>query len=165
MQQKNGLAGTPMNAWDISEGRLVDIITYVKSLSLPEDEELDQDATGWRDGYSQIAGVIEAGEDTWKERQGLAVTEGERLYHKYQCYSCHPAYVDTATTNALRGVDAATAYPENHTLPKLRKDSSYEVPSDATASPRQGPSQLLRKRRSGMTMPSDNDPPSLTPNQ
>ncbi len=123
---KGGLLGTPMNEWDISDERLAEIITYVKSLSLPGDEDADG-STGWRDPYNQIAGVIDASDDPWTDDPGGAIEQGEGLYHKYQCYTCHPAYADAARTDALRGVEGSGTYPDDHTYPKLRKDSSYTV--------------------------------------
>lgn len=121
-----GLNGTPMNAWDVSEERVRDIVTYVKSLSTPGDEDGDG-ATGWRDPYNQIASVIDATDDPWADDRAEAVAEGERLYHKYQCYTCHPAYATPARTHELREASGEATYPDDHTYPKLRKDSSYEV--------------------------------------
>ena len=61
------------------------------------------------------------------------MTEGQRLYHLRQCYTCHPGYGTAAQINEWRGVEAGTTYPADLTLPKLRRDSSYEVLGYAVA--------------------------------
>jgi mono/diheme cytochrome c family protein len=116
---KAGLDGTPMYEWDISDERLADILIYIKSLS--------EEDTGWRDPTNQIADVIATGDDPWSGREAKAVTEGQRLYHLYQCYTCHPGYGTPAQINAWRGVEASTTYPDDLTFPKLRLDSSFKV--------------------------------------
>ncbi len=116
---QHGLDGTPMLPWAVSEERLHDIVQYVKSLS-PED-------SGWRDPTNEIGGEIYTPDDPWAGREQQAVAEGRRLYHKHQCFSCHPAYAPPSELNALRGVDAATSYDATLTWSKLKKDSSYEV--------------------------------------
>ena len=120
-----GLDGTPMYEWDISDERLADIVAYIKSLS---GEDL-----GWRDPVNQVADVIATGDDPWSGREAEAVTEGQRLYHLRQCYSCHPGYGTAAQLNEWRDVAADTTYPADLTFPKLRRDSSYEVNGYAVA--------------------------------
>ena len=124
---KGGLDGTPMYEWDISDERLADIITYVKSLSPAGDPENDVDPVGWRDPYAQIGAALVAGDDPWAGKESAAVEAGEQLYHKYQCYNCHPGYGSAEQLNGWRDMDAGTEYPDDLTYPKLRKDSSYEV--------------------------------------
>ncbi len=127
---QHGLDGTPMLPWAVSEQRLRDILQYVKSLS-PED-------SGWRDPTNEIGDVIYTPPDPvtdeshpkhpWYRQPEKAVAAGAEAYHKYQCWSCHPAYMTQKQLNALRGPSFAdTAYDASLTYGKLKKDSSYEV--------------------------------------
>jgi mono/diheme cytochrome c family protein len=116
---QHGLDGTPMLPWAVSEERLRDIVQYVKSLS-PED-------SGWRDPTNEIGVEIHTPDDPWQGKEQAAVAAGRQLYHKHQCWQCHPAYATQAQLNELRGVDPGTAYDASLTYGKLKKDSSYQV--------------------------------------
>jgi mono/diheme cytochrome c family protein len=120
-----GLDGTPMYPWAVSEQRLRDIIQYIKSLS-PEDE-------GWRDPTNEIGEVVQLDADSWGGTEDDAIARGEFLYHKAQCYSCHPAYVSPARLNEIRELDPSTTYAEDLSYAKLKRDSSYKVLGYAVA--------------------------------
>ncbi len=123
---QHGLDGTPMLPWDISEERLREIIQYIKSVSPPDE--------GWHDSTNEIGDVIftptdpvEDAQHAWFGKPQEAVAAGRKAYHVRQCWSCHPAYVPVAELNELRGVEATTAYDDQLTYSKLKKDSSFEV--------------------------------------
>ena len=115
---KRGLNGTPMLQWDLSDQQLDDIIQYIKTFSAPE--------TGWRDLFIEIGDVVESGDDPWVGREQEAVTRGEKIYHKNECYSCHPGYATPARLTELREKEAGTKYRDDLSYPVL-KDSSYTV--------------------------------------
>ncbi len=116
---REGLDGTPMYPWAVSEQRLREIVQYIKSLSA-EDE-------GWRDPTNEIGAPVEVGSDPWEGKLAQALEVGKAAYHKNQCYGCHPAYVGAAELNAIRGVDPATTYPADLSYSKLKTDSAFEV--------------------------------------
>ena len=128
---KNGLDGTPMYPWAVSEQRLHDIVQYIKTLS-PEDE-------GWRDPVNEIGEPVETPDDPWTapggEGQKAAIEAGRVAYHHVQCYSCHPAYVAGAEINRIRGLPEDTPYGADLHLSKLKRDSAFEVEGYKVAIP------------------------------
>ena len=115
----HGLDGTPMLKWAVSDERLEDILSYVKSLSGPGE--------GWHDETNEIGQVVYTPDDPWAGKEKEAIEEGRKAYHVRQCWSCHPAYVTPSQINAMRGADATTTYRPDITYSVLKKDSSYEV--------------------------------------
>ena len=116
---RRGLAGTPMLPWDLSDVQLLDIIQYIKSLSLEE--------SGWRDVYSQVGDAVGAGQDPWADIKERGIARGREIYHgAASCHLCHPGYVTSEELRAIRGDPEGTTYRENLTYPAL-KDSEYEV--------------------------------------
>ena len=116
---RHGLDGTPMLPWAVSEQRLTDIVQYIKTLS-PED-------TGWRDPTNEVGQMMPTPPDPWIGKEQEAIEKGRAVYHKNQCYSCHPAYLKPAEINTIRGVPPETAYAADLTYSKLKRDSSYSV--------------------------------------
>ncbi|HXU64032.1 MAG TPA: cytochrome c [Polyangia bacterium] len=111
---RQGLHGTAMQAWQVPDAELDDLIQYVKSF-----------APRWR---SETAGdEIVASPDPWSARPAEAVARGARVYHGLaQCaVACHPAYVTRAEvaafTNELTGIQ----------LRELRADLYQAVPKDS----------------------------------
>ncbi len=115
---RNGLDGTPMLAWDLSDQQLDGIIQYIKTLSEPE--------TGWRDLFTEIGDVVEVGENPWVGKESEAVTAGEKVYHKNDCYACHPGYLAPPDLAALREAPEGTTFRDNLSYPAI-KDSDYTV--------------------------------------
>ncbi len=112
---KNGLHGSAMLPWDISDQRLTDVIQYIKTMS-----------PRWRD--EAPAEAIETSKDPFSEAQRAeAIALGENLYHtKTQCSQCHPAYVSQDKVNEFlvaQGKEPGTARPDAHW--SVAKDSSY----------------------------------------
>jgi len=111
---RQGLHGTAMQAWQVPDAELDDLIQYVKSF-----------APRWR---SETAGdEIVASPDPWSARPAEAVARGARIYHGLaQCaVACHPAYVTRAEVAAfakeLTGIE----------LRELRADLYQSVPKDS----------------------------------
>jgi mono/diheme cytochrome c family protein len=116
---KNGLDGTPMLPWALSDKQLADIIQYVKSLS-PE-------GTGWRDVYSEISDVVDIGEDPFASDPAAGVAQGRDVYHRIGCYNCHPGYVTPVEINRISGKDEGNAHRDDLTYPKATKSSAFDV--------------------------------------
>ena len=115
---KRGLAGTPMLPWALSDEQLTDIIQYIKSLS-PAGE-------GWRNPFTSVGDVVDAGEDPWVGKETYGIERGKRLYHgTANCASCHPGYVNPNELGKLIDDDEVKARP-TYFLPVL-KDSNYAV--------------------------------------
>ena len=113
---KRGLNGTPMLPWALSDEQLDDIIQYVKSLS-PEGQ-------GWRDIYSEIGDIVEAGDDPWAGRVNEALVRGEEIYHdKAKCHSCHPGYVTPERFEEITGSPPRA----DLTYPLAKSTDNYQV--------------------------------------
>jgi len=76
---RDGLNGTPMQGWALSEEELVAVIAYLKTLSVRWKEE-------------EVPAELEVDPDPWTGRVTEAVAEGKGLYHRVGCASCHPSY-------------------------------------------------------------------------
>lgn len=116
---KQGLDGTPMLAWHLSDGQLDDIIQYVKSLSPPE--------TGWRDVYAEIGEVVDIGADPYAADPAAGVARGREVYHRIGCFTCHPGYVPPTEINRLTGKPEGTAQRSDLTWPKATRSSAFDV--------------------------------------
>ena len=79
---RGGLHGTAMQAWDVPEAELDDLIQYVKSFSPRWQKETPGD-------------LIVPTHDPWIGKEAEGVERGKRVYHGLaQCaVACHPAYV------------------------------------------------------------------------
>ncbi|HVV16210.1 MAG TPA: c-type cytochrome [Polyangia bacterium] len=127
-----GLHGTAMQAWQVPDAELDDLIQYVKSF-----------ASRWR---SETAGdEITASPDPWQGREAEALARGVRVYHGLaQCaVACHPAYVARAEiaafTKELTGMDLREIRADVYQ--PVAKDSDYGVkilPPDFTFNPLRG---------------------------
>jgi mono/diheme cytochrome c family protein len=123
---RNGLNGTQMLPWDISDERLDSVIQYIKTFS-----------PVWKE---QKAGTpVEFKPDPWPpELASKAIEQGRKVYHGLaQCYSCHPSYASLEEVNAYakeltgNGVDSLR---ENAHL-SIIQGSSYNhsyMPPDFT---------------------------------
>ena len=136
---KDGLHGTAMLAWDVPDGELGDLISYVKAFS-----------PRWLTEKAGDPIVLSA--DPWTgRRQDAGIDRGKRIYHGLaQCaVACHPAYASRpeifAFTKELTGMRVEefrsdlyasvpkpsdfgrTIVPPDFTFNKLR---SGETPAD-----------------------------------
>ncbi len=115
---RQGLHGTAMQAWQVPDAQLDDLIQYVKSF-----------APRWR---SETAGdEVVASPDPWLDRPADALARGARVYHGLaQCaVACHPAYVTRAEiaafTKELTGIELRELRPDVYQ--PVPKDSDYGV--------------------------------------
>ena len=115
---RQGLHGTAMQAWQVPDAELDDLIQYVKSF-----------APRWR---SETPGdEVTASPDPWLGREADAVARGVRVYHGLaQCaVACHPAYVTRAEiaafTKELTGIELREIRPDVYQA--VAKDSDYGV--------------------------------------
>lgn len=115
---RGGLHGTAMLAWDgVPEGKLEDIIQYIKTFSPRWKEE-------------QPGEPIPASADPWKGRVDDAVARGKLVYHGLaRCQGCHPAYAPRSyiseATRELTGSPSAD-FRDDMYLPEL-KESDFGV--------------------------------------
>jgi mono/diheme cytochrome c family protein len=129
---REGLHGTAMQAWQVPEAELDDLIQYMKSF-----------AARWR---SESPGEeIAPSPDPWPGRDVEALARGVRVYHGLaQCaVACHPAYVPRAEiaafTKDLTGIDLREIRADVYQ--PVAKDSDYGVkilPPDFTFNPLRG---------------------------
>ncbi len=144
---RQGLHGTAMQAWQVPDAELDDLIQYVKSF-----------APRWR---SETPGdEVAASPDPWPGREADAVARGARVYHGLaQCaVACHPAYVTRAEiaafTKELTGIDLREIRPDVYQ--PVAKDSDYGVkilPPDFTFNALRGgdtPGDIYRAIASGI---------------
>ncbi len=115
---RQGLPGTAMQAWQVPDTQLDDLIQYVKSF-----------APRWR---SETAGdPIVTTPDPWVGRRADALARGARVYHGLaQCaVACHPAYVTRAEiaafTKELTGIELRELRPDVYQ--PVPKESDYGV--------------------------------------
>jgi mono/diheme cytochrome c family protein len=144
---REGLHGTAMQAWQVPEVELEDLIQYVKSF-----------APRWR---TETAGdEIAIAADPWTGRDAEALARGARVYHGLaQCaVACHPAYVTRAEiaafTKELTGIDLRELRPDIYQ--PVPKDSDYGfkiLPPDFTFNPLRGgdgPADIYRAIAAGI---------------
>lgn len=113
---RNGLRGTPMLPWDISEERLDAVVQYIKTFS-----------DVWKEG--EPGTPLQLTKDPFgPERAQEAIALGKKVYHGIaQCYTCHPSYAPLSEINeaSLETTgNAVTSIRENAHLSTLL-DSSY----------------------------------------
>jgi mono/diheme cytochrome c family protein len=78
---RQGLEGTAMRPWNVSDRELDGVVQYLKTFS-----------PRWK--TEKPAEAIQPSPDPFAGHADDAIAEGARLYHvKAQCMSCHPAYV------------------------------------------------------------------------
>jgi mono/diheme cytochrome c family protein len=114
---KNGLHGTAMLEWDISDERLYTIVQYIKTFS-----------DRWQDEYEEVGVPIAPSKDPFIGREEEGIKLGKMIYHGIaSCWSCHPAYADKAyiynANMELLGKEV-TEFRPNLYEPEL-KDSDY----------------------------------------
>ncbi len=162
---RNGLNGTPMLPWDISDERLMAVIQYIKTFS-PE----------WKKAGAGTSNVFQT--DPWKDKLASeAIEQGKKVYHGIaQCYSCHPSYASLEEINAaateLTG-SGTEEIRENAQLSMIQGSSfghSYMPPDFTkhhirTARTREDIYKRLVSGVNGTTMPSWRGMLSLSANQ
>ncbi|HEY0710979.1 MAG TPA: c-type cytochrome [Polyangia bacterium] len=129
---RNGLAGTPMLPWDISERERTAIVQYIKTFS-----------PRWK---TETPGEPVKPEvpDPWSGREAEAVARGEMIYHLSGveldpatstpktvlagCNACHPSYLDADALAALsnRILKRPIEVREKPLRPAL-KESEFQV--------------------------------------
>jgi mono/diheme cytochrome c family protein len=129
---RQGLHGTAMQAWQVPEAELDDLIQYVKAF-----------APRWR---SETAGdEIAISPDPWTGRDGEALARGTRVYHGLaQCaVACHPAYVTRAEieafTKEVSGMDLQEIRADVYAPVAKESDYGFKIlPPDFTFNPMRG---------------------------
>ena len=127
---KNGLDGTPMLPWDVSERERQAIVQYLKTLSPRWKEE----APGAR--------VLPDGADPWQGKEREAVELGKRIYHftgaKMSkegtpeqifagCSTCHPAYVPPEQLRELARLTGVPPVEREDLFAPVAKETEYVV--------------------------------------
>lgn len=90
---KNGLHGTAMLPWDLSDQQMFNVVQYIKTFA-PEK---------WVGADKKLGEVIVASRDPYGEaHKDSAVARGKEIYHTgAQCWTCHRAYVSHAEMNEM----------------------------------------------------------------
>lgn len=88
---KNGLHGTAMLPWDLSDEQMFNVVQYIKTFAPNKwegaDKKLGESILPTRDPYT----------DAHKES---AILRGKEIYHaKAQCWTCHRAYISHLELN------------------------------------------------------------------
>jgi mono/diheme cytochrome c family protein len=85
---KDGLRGTAMLGWHLSEPEIVHVVQYLKTLS-----------PRWRE---EAAGdPVPIPPDPWAGEAARAIAVGSRVYHGLaRCNACHPSYVPRSEADA-----------------------------------------------------------------
>jgi mono/diheme cytochrome c family protein len=129
---RNGLPGTPMLPWDLSEPARVAVVAYIKTFS-----------PRWR---TETAGepIRPDVPDPWKGREEEAYKLGEKIYHlsgvemdpatqqprmvMAGCIACHPSYVTGPELTALsQAVLSKPAQERERQSRPILKESDYRV--------------------------------------
>jgi mono/diheme cytochrome c family protein len=127
----HGLRGTAMPAWPLlPQDERAAIIAYMKTLS---------------DNWTKRAPApaIPLGQDPYRRDPARGVELGERLYHKLQCWTCHPAYVDAGKLAEYTG------------SPETRPDLARAVLKDSDWGAPILPPDFLRDRVKSATTVAD----------
>ena len=113
---RQGLNGTAMLPWDISEERLDAVIQYIKTFS-PK----------WQ---TEKAGTpVDFLKDPWEPQlASQAIEQGKKIYHGLaQCYTCHPAYASVSEISTYSQESTGQAVDSIRENPQLSliQGSSY----------------------------------------
>jgi mono/diheme cytochrome c family protein len=127
---KNGLDGTPMLPWDVSERERQAIVQYLKTFSPRWKEE------------APAARVLPDGADPWQGRESEALELGKRIYHfsgaKMSkagqleqifagCSTCHPAYVPGEELQRLATLTGVGPVQREDLYRPVAKETDYVV--------------------------------------
>lgn len=112
---RNGLRGTPMLPWDISDERLDAVVQYLKTFSdVWKENEPGTPLKITPDPF----GTINSAE---------AIALGKKIYHGIaQCYTCHPAYAP------LSEINAASIETTGNSVTSIREDSHLSTLLDSS---------------------------------
>jgi mono/diheme cytochrome c family protein len=129
---RNGLPGTPMLPWDLSEPARVAVVAYIKTFS-----------PRWK---TETAGepVLPDAPDPWNGREDEAIKLGEKIYHLSGvemdpatqqprtvlagCIACHPSYITGQELAALsQAVLSKPAQERERQGRPVLKESDYRV--------------------------------------
>jgi mono/diheme cytochrome c family protein len=129
---RNGLAGTSMLAWDLSEPARVAVVAYIKTFSPRWQTETPGEP------------VRPDAPDPWQGREQEALALGKKIYHLSGlemdpatqqprtvlagCIACHPSYLPPAELNALsQSVLGKPAQERERQSRPILKESDYRV--------------------------------------
>lgn len=129
---RNGLNGTAMLPWDISDERLEAVTHYIKTFA-PET---------WEGGDKALGVKIEATPDPYgTAKRAEAITRGAKVYHVVaQCTTCHRGYATKDEVNAwskeINGSGVASLEPDFYQTKLQDSEYNYRVsPPDFTYHP------------------------------
>jgi mono/diheme cytochrome c family protein len=90
---KNGLNGTAMLPWDLSEQQMFNVVQYIKTFA-PEK---------WEGGDKKLGEAIVVNRDPYGEaHKESAVARGKEVFHIVaQCWTCHRAYASHSELNEM----------------------------------------------------------------
>jgi mono/diheme cytochrome c family protein len=127
---KNGLDGTPMLPWDVTERERQAIVQYLKTFSPRWKEEAPSPK------------VLPDGADPWQGKESEAIELGKRIYHfsgaKVNkegqleqifagCSTCHPAYVPREDLQRLAKLTGVGPVERDDLYRPAAKETDYVV--------------------------------------
>jgi mono/diheme cytochrome c family protein len=122
---QQGLKGTAMFPWDISDGQTYAVTQYIKTFA-PQ---------VWIKGEETVGKKIEIQKDPYGlARKDFAVDKGKEIYHMVaNCQSCHRAYVsknELSELNKKYNNEPLTEFDEDLYQLKLQESEYYFYDSD-----------------------------------
>ena len=90
---KNGLHGTAMLPWDLSDTQMFNVVQYIKTFAPGK----------WEGADKKLGEVIVVTRDPYSEaRKDSAIARGREVFHVVaQCWTCHRAYVGHDEMSAM----------------------------------------------------------------
>lgn len=126
---KNGLHGTAMLPWDLTEKQLFNVVQYIKTFAPQKWEGVDK----------KLGMHIEAGKDPYGiAHRESAIQRGKEVYHIVaQCWTCHQAYVShselSQIAQKINGAPMTEFDPEMYHVKLQPSDYDYStMPPDFT---------------------------------
>jgi mono/diheme cytochrome c family protein len=112
---RDGLDGTPMQGWELTDAELDAVIAHLKTFS-----------PRWKE--KAVPPELEIAPDPWRGRAGEAIAAGESAYHSLGCASCHPSYAPPSLerVSLKDGNYGEKVLPISFTLQRLKSGHTRE---------------------------------------
>ncbi|MBT6326389.1 MAG: c-type cytochrome [Bdellovibrionales bacterium] len=128
---KDGLKGTAMLPWDLTQEQLYGVTQYLKTFAMET----------WTDKESSIGETVVLVNDPWSNNKAEGIARGKEVYHiEAECQSCHRAYATPQELNTMNqkinGEDYDSSDPELYQVKLQGTEYDYmAIPPDFTWHP------------------------------